>query len=164
MLMYGNFQNVICENNIYIYNLTSMREGFLRLPALIPPNSLGRFTGRDFDIAYANYILENDLVFKQFFDIIFPLYIGKDVYIIVDESDWSENLLESILKLIQQRYGYNAYKINCLEDYIQAQNSTFISDFNPYYGVQNLDIDKDRYTYIVERERLKNGGKMIYVE
>lgn len=163
MLMYGNFQNVISTG--IVYNITSMREGYVRLPALIPPNNLGRFTGKDFDIMYANYILENDIVFKQFFDIIYSLYIGQDIYLIIDESsDWSENLIESILKLIQQRYGYNAYKINCLDDYIQAANSTFISDFNPYFGIQNLDMDKDRYTYIVENERLKNGGSLIYVE
>ena len=27
--------------------------------------------------------------------------------LVVDSADWSENIIESILKLIQQRYGYN---------------------------------------------------------
>lgn len=162
MLMYGNSQNIITTGNVY--NLTSMKEGFIRLSALIPPNNIGRFTGRDFDIVYANYIMENDIVFKQFFDIIYSLYIGIDVFLVMDESDWSENLIESILKLIQQRYGYNAYKINCMEDFIQAANSTFMSDFNPYFGIQNLDMDKERYTYIIEKERIKKGGALIYYD
>lgn len=162
MLMYGDFHNIISSGNVF--NITSMKEGLIRLPALIPPNSIGRFTGRDFDIVYADYILNNDIVFKQFFDIIYSLYIGTDVYLVMDETDWSENLIESLLKLIQQRYGYNAYKINCIDDYIQAENSTFMSDFNPFYGIQNLDIDKERYCYLVERERLRNGGALIYYE
>ena len=160
MLLYGNFQNII-DNGI-VFNITSMKEGYVRLPLLVPPNELGRFTGRDFDIAYMNYIMNNDLVFKQFFDIIYNLYIGVDVYLIIDESDWSINLIESLLKLIQQRYGYNANRINCIDDYLQAVNSKFISGFNPYFGLQNLDMDKERYTYIIETARIKKGGPLIY--
>lgn len=156
MLMYGDFRNVI--DNGFVYNLTSMREGFTRLPLLIPPNEIGRSSGREFDISYANYILGNDFVFKSFFDIIYALYGGLDVYLIIDESDWSENLVESLLKLIQQRYGYNAIKINCFDDYLQAYNSKYVSEFNPYYGLQNLDMDKERYAYFVESQRIRNGG------
>lgn len=156
MLMYGDSLNIV--DNARVFNLTSMKEGFERLPGLIPPNELGRFTGRDFDIIYANYIMDNDFVFYQFFQIINTLYIGQDVYIIVSSDDWSENLIESILKLIQQRYGYNGLRINCFEDYITFQNSNIDSKFNQYYGIQNLDIDKDRFAYISELIKMKSGN------
>lgn len=162
MLMYGNSQNVIATGNVY--NLTSMREGFTRLNSLIPPNNLGRLTGRDFDLAYADYILSNDIIFIEFFHIIYSLYIGTDVYIIISDDDWSENLVESLLKLIQQRYGYNACKINSLEDYVYFSVSAQNSEFNPYFGIRNLDIDKERYTYIMEIIRIKNGGAPIIYE
>lgn len=159
MLMYGDSKNII--NTGYVYNITSYLEGYIRLNALIPPNELGRFTGKDFDIVYADYIMSNDWIFKQFFDIIYNLYIGNDVYLIASPEDWSENLVESLLKLIQQRYGYNAIKINSPDDYWSAFNSKYQSEFNPDYGLYNLDIDKERYTFIVEMNRIRCGGKVI---
>lgn len=162
MLMYGNSQNIISTGNVF--NLTSLKEGYIRLNNLIPSNNLGVFTGRDFDIEYMNYIMSNDFVFKEFFDIIYSLYIGTDVYIIVSEDDWSENLVESLIKLIQQRYGYVACKINSVDDYMYFLNSKNIPEFNKYFGIANLDIDKERYTYIIENMRIKNGGKLIYEE
>lgn len=163
MLMYGNALNII--NTGIVYNLTSMKEGYPKLGELIPPNEIGRFTGREFDIAYMNYIMSNDVVFKTFFDIIYSLYIGTDVYLIVNEEDWSENLVESLLKLIQQRYGYNACKINSFSDYLYHTTSTrYSSEFDPMFGVVNLDQDKERYTYIVENNRIKNGGSVINYE
>ena len=35
--------------------------------------------------------------YVEFFDIIYNLDIGVDVYLIIDESDWSINLIESLL-------------------------------------------------------------------
>lgn len=160
MLMYGNFNNIVIDSNTTVYNLTSMREGFERKSYLVPPNEIGRFSGRDFDLAYANYLLNNDIIFKEFFDIVYLLYTGRDVYIIIDEAEWSENLVESLMKLIQQRYGYNSIRINCPEDYFYA--SSIVTDFNQYYGIHNFDIDKERYTYIIEKVRIANGGPVIY--
>lgn len=163
MLMYGNSDNIIQTGNVF--NLTSLKEGYVRLNYLIPPNEIGRFTGVDFDIAYANYILGNDLAFKQFFDIIYSLYIGTDVYLIVsEEGDWHENLIESLLKLIVERYGYSACKINTIDDYIFFANNKFNFEFNKFFGIGNLDSDKERYAYIVESIRIKNGGPLIYDE
>ena len=159
MLMYGNAINVI--NTGIVFNLTSMKEGFPRLPRLIPPNDIGRFTGRDFDLAYANYIMSNDFIFKEFFDIVYSLYMGTDVYIIISEDEWSENLIESLLKLIQQRYGYNAGRINYIDDYYFMFNSKNYNDFDPRFGIANLDTDKERYTYIVESLRIKSGEPLI---
>lgn len=160
MLMYGNSTNIIDTG--VVFNFTSLKEGFLRLQLLIPPPEIGRFVDRDFDIAYMNYIMSNDIVFKQFFDIMYNIYIGNDVYIIIDDSNWSENIVESLLKLIQQRYGYNGVKINCIDDFIYYSNSKSIPRFDPNFGIKNLDIDRERYTYIVETDRLRNGGKLIY--
>lgn len=158
MLMYGydrdDIINISFSGDGLIYNLASMREGFIKLNNLIPPNNIGVFTDRDFDIVYANYIMNNDAVFTEFFQIIYNLYIGKDVLIIYSPTyEWTENILESLLKLIQQRYGYNAVRIDSDEDYIYARNDCIFS-FAPGYGIYNLDIDKDRFSYLIESYRL----------
>ena len=162
MLMYGNSMNII--NTGMVYNLTSLKEGIPRLNLLIPPNYIGRLNGKDFDLAYADYIMSNDFIFKQFFDIIYLLYIGQDVYIVISEDEWSENLIDSLLKLIQQRYGYNGGRINCIEDFQFMFNSKNYSEFNPGYGLANLDSDKERYTFIVESLRLKSGEPILVNE
>ena len=161
MLMYGpaSAADIKFGGKGVMYNLSSMREGFISLQALIPPNTIGRLTDREFDIAYANYIMSNDTLFCIFFQIVYNLYIGKDVFIIVSTEDWSENLLESLLKLIQQRYGYNAVLINTEADYLYATNSMNFG-FAPGYGIYNLDQDKERFTTLIEQYRIANNGAL----
>ena len=161
MLMYGpaSAADIKFGGKGVMYNLSSMREGFISLQALIPPNAIGRLTDREFDIAYANYIMSNDTLFCIFFQIIYNLYIGKDVFIIVSTEDWSENLLESLLKLIQQRYGYNAVLINTEADYLYAATSMNFG-FAPGYGIFNLDQDKERFTTLIEQYRIANNGAL----
>ena len=161
MLMYGpaSAADIKFGGKGVMYNLSSMREGFISLQALIPPNTIGRLTDREFDIAYANYIMSNDTLFCIFFQIIYNLYIGKDVFIIVSTEDWSENLLESLLKLIQQRYGYNAVLVNTEADYLYAATSMNFG-FAPGYGIYNLDQDKERFTTLIEQYRIANNGAL----
>ena len=161
MLMYGpaSAADIKFGGKGVMYNLSSMREGFISLQALIPPNTIGRLTDREFDIAYANYIMSNDTLFCIFFQIVYNLYIGKDVFIIISTEDWSENLLESLLKLIQQRYGYNGVLINTEADYLYATNSMNFG-FAPGYGIYNLDQDKERFTTLIEQYRIANNGAL----
>lgn len=157
MLLWGNPQNITGE---YVFNVTSMCEGYRRLN-LIPPNSLGLFMDRDFDIAYALYILNNDWIFFDFFSIIYLLYLEKgDVYLIFSDENWSINLAESLLKLIQQRYGYNGFRIDNMEDLFAANNIQV--GFNTSYGLANLDEDKARYGFLEESLRIRNGGRPYY--
>ena len=141
MLMYVESYHI--PDKCVVFNITSMREDLPRLN-LIPPEYVGKLNSRDFDIAYMNYIFGYDPAFAEFFQIINNLYIGNDVYLVMTAGiDWSENLIESILKIIQQRYGYNAVRIYTQDDYIQAQNTRM--QFDPTYGLMNLDADKQRY-------------------
>lgn len=158
MLMYGDSMNIIDTG--LVFNLTSMKEGLSNLQSLIPPNEIGRFEGRDFDIAYANYILNNDFVFLNFFEIIYALYNNLDVYIVISNDDWSENLIESLMKLIQQRYGYNGARINSFEDYLFLLNSND-SGFGTFdFYIKNLDEDKERYSLLTTALRIRNGEKV----
>lgn len=165
MLMFGKDRdevlNISFAGEGIVYNLASWKDGYINLRLLIPPNEIGKFTNRDFDLAYADYILMNNAVFCEFFQIIYNLYLGIDVYLMISDEDWSENILESLLKLIQQRYGYNAVYIDSDEDYIYARNNMNF-DFASGYGLYNLDQDKERFSYLMETFRLNNNGNMLY--
>ena len=150
MLMYGpsSCMNIRFAGQGIEYNFTSFKEGGVRLNYLLP-NIQQISDDFEFDFAYAQYLMTNDQVFVEFFQIIYNLYLGKDVFIAVEPNEnWAENVLESLLKFIQERYGYNAIKIESEEDYLFARNN-FNSDFNPEFGLYNLDVDKERFFTLV---------------
>ena len=135
MLLYGTIQGLNVTENCIIYNFSSLNEKYPRLN-LYPPLEFGKEYDYNFDMMM----------------IVYNLYQGHDVFLLVDDD--LEGLNESLLKFIQQRYGYNAYRINCLEDLLYTENTDFSTE-----GLINLDIDKDRLSYILESDRLQNGGK-----
>ena len=162
--MYGSSAalSIVDVDKTSIYSITSLNES-LPVLHLIPPTNIGYLVDYEFDLAYYNYILfSNDYVFAEFFTIIRDLYLGKDVLLVFANDNWSENLAESILKIIQQRYGYNGVLINTLEDYLLASSSMEFN-FNREWGLINLDQDKNRFSYFSESMRIKCGGKP-YVE
>jgi hypothetical protein len=75
------------------------------------------------------------------------LYNGLNVFFVITHEDWSDMMVESLMKLIQQRYGINAVSINTPEDLYYAAES----GFDPSYGLINLDQDLARYQYIIGR-------------
>jgi len=157
MLFYGNKYNIVVDN-CRVINFSSLVEGYPDAK-LLPPNNLGAVNEYDFDVKYMHYILDIDANFINFMNIIMELYYGNnDVYLIISEDDWSSVLIDSLLKLIQQRYGINGILINSYEDYIYEKViSGNISEFNPDYGIPNLMIDKERYIYLYELSRAQKG-------
>lgn len=162
MLMYGPTRclQFIDKSTFVVYNLTGMIEGFENIQSLIPPNELGRFDSYEFDLNYFNYVMQNDAIFVTFFRIIQSLYTGRSVYIISDEADWAESLIESLMKIIQQRYGYNGYCVKTDEDIIFALQRDDCN-FNSTFGLQNLDQDKLRYQYLVKRMEMINPYQRV---
>lgn len=158
MLFYGTVQNIknINLDNCVVYNFTSLTEDYPNI-GLMPPNSLGLLSGLDFDIAYMNYIMNDDIIFCRFMNIMMNIYYGHSVYLIISNDNWSELLIESLLKLIQQRYHLNGYRIESMDDYIYASSS----DINSY-GLFNIDQDKERWTYLQEMTKIRTNGNRLY--
>lgn len=153
MLMYGELHAVnyiLDRSNIAIYNITSLSEKYKRIP-LIPPNSLGANSEYEFDIKYMNWILGNDNNFCSLMTIINDL-VSRDVFLLISNDNWSKILIESLLKLIQQRYGINGVYIDTEDDLLYAEDSGF-SD----YGVLNLDEDRTRYMNLYEQYAISTG-------
>lgn len=130
------------------YNLSSYYNDAPTLNELIPNADIpeevlqGDCTGPEFDIAYHNYILNNPASFMQFMSLIVPAYTDPDVLVqvMIRPSRFRDILTESLLKLIQQRYGYNVYVVNELEDFLYVDESDFSIP-----GLFNMDQDVARW-------------------
>ena len=135
-----------------IYNISSLLEGYPRLKLL--PYNVMYSDDKEFDMAYAMYILNNDVVFYDMMRIIYNLFIGIDVYLLITIDQPSEIVTESLLKFIQQRYGYIGNRVN------EPSDIQFIidSDFSTL-GIFNIDQDKERFYYMIANEFLSGGGK-----
>lgn len=157
-LFYGN-GNILPElGGFKLYNFNSMKEKGIKLK-LFPPNSLGAINEYDFDCRYANFIMTDDITFMNMMEIVMDIYNDQNVFILVDDDDtytfdgWNIILVQSFMKFIQQRYGINGTRIENHYDMEEANKTEFTD-----YGLLNLDIDKDRYAYLIESQRLMNGG------
>lgn len=84
-------------------------------------------TTPEFDIMYHKYIFENDTVFNQFMSIVVPANVNPEclVQVLVKFSEYRDIITESLIKLIQQRYGYNSYIISDSEDFLYVEESDF---------------------------------------
>lgn len=162
MLIFGDYRSLplIQQKQFKIYNLSGLVEGYQSL-RLIPQDvqlSSIMMDDNSFVEQYMSYIFNNDTVFIEFMKVIMDLYLGDNVFILntfgnnVLGENVFERIAESLIKIIDLRYGYKSYIINepedLLEDYDYLDSST---EFQ-IYGLANLDIDKERLVYLT-------GGK-----
>lgn len=138
------------DEEIIVLNMSSLAEGFQRVH-LVPSVTTAYNNDKEFDIAYANYIFSNDYIFMEFMKIVYPLYAGRTVFLLVSRGEDTYDIVtESLCKLIQQRYGYNYQLINELDDIDYYDDSNFSIN-----GLYNLDMDKERMTRIAAYQNPK---------
>ena len=116
------------------FNLTSYYADAPTLNYLVPsiehiPEDVlnGDCTSPIFDVAYHQYIMNNDLAFFQFMSIISAEFTMPEalVQIEIEVSEYRNAIAESLIKLIQQRYGVNAYYVFTLEDFMNIDMQDF---------------------------------------
>ena len=131
------------------YNLSHYYAEMSILNLLVPSSEFisediltGDCTTTDFDQVYHNFILSNDIAFSQFMSIIIPVYMDPStlVHIAILYNDYTIAFVESLIKLIQQRYGYNSYFINDVEDFLYTTEPEFTIP-----GIFALDQDLLRW-------------------
>lgn len=152
MLLLGKIQNLATTEKTKVLNFNSLNERYPRLH-LMPPMNLGSKNEYDFDMKYAYYILNNPDAFIDLMQIMYPLYQGQDVFLLVDDGPIMEMIVESFQKFIQQRYGYNSAYITCLDDLLNADDGDFSE-----LGTMNMHDDRERLSYMLESQRLGKGG------
>jgi hypothetical protein len=162
------------DNNIVPYLLTDRERYFVlnffnvanlgdRLNHLWAPDIILQTCSLEsvaFDMAYANYILTNNEAFQDFMEILMGMYYsdGGDVFVLTDlNSTPVVSMVESIIKLIQQRYGYNCYIANCPEDITDIPESD-MSDI----GTQVFLQDKERYAHLsIDPKRIMQSTEIV---
>lgn len=150
-LLYGSFE--YRSDDFFVLNFSGLTENYPHL-GLLPCDTLGAFDEYDFDMRYADFILNDNTRFMSMMHLIISLQAYPTVYLIINEDDWSMMLIESFLKLLQARYGIVGTYVQSPED-IQYAAET---DINQYYGIRNYDVDYYRYMEIMEINRIMAGG------
>ena len=131
------------EENI-IFNLNANNKMGMPINIFPPQQLLPMINTDTFDSEYVSYIMTNDQVFVQFFLIPLMLYQGHNAVLVTyREPTVFDPIMEVIVKLIQQRYGYNYNLVSSYDDYISATESGFTP-----VGIQQFDEDFKRYTHI----------------
>lgn len=135
--IYGN-----PENTLYL-NLSSYIEGLPRLNGLNPLNyyNIGISTTYEFDMWYANFLINNSESYKELIDIMRELYNGRNVCILVNYTlEFSNLLVESLSKFISERYGYISNIIKDPDDILYLKEGEFDTS-----GLLLLDREFDKY-------------------
>lgn len=148
MLVFGPIIALPKWKPFTVYNFTSTAEYIPRLD-LLPPREIVTMNEYEFDLAFSRFVLEDNNHFNALMQIIYSLYNGDDVFVAISNlsEPYLNNLNESLMKLIQQRYGYNANRVNFAEDilYIDSCDGEFSFD-----GLMIFDQDRERYVYNME--------------
>lgn len=154
MLLIGTLE-CIPDFPVHIINLSSYKEDLERVDLLPPSNGVMPFNDeKEFDIAYANYIMSNDYTFMELMKIIIPLYFGEDIYLVVSRSPYFDMVTESLTKFIQVRYSYIPQIIQTSDDYDMIN---YDQSFDTVQGLFNLDQDKERYSRLIAPSLMKDG-------
>lgn len=148
LLEYKGVRQVVKYNLSHYY--AEMPTLNMLIPSIdsIPENILtGDCTDATFDQLYHNFIFTNDQAFIQFMNIIVPAFTNPEclVQIAITNNDYTDAITESLIKLIQQRYGYNAYIINDVEDFLYTEESDFSIP-----GLFIIDQDLSRFRLMSE--------------
>ena len=103
----------------------------------------------DFDIMYASVLLQTDHMFETLIKITASSYFGFTVILLVYREPYRDAIMESIIKLIQQRYGYGCWIVNAPEDIECLSEPTFTPN-----GIITLDSDVKRYDNLYQYGRV----------
>lgn len=134
--------SILNEYRSIPFVVLNLNSNSMQFPAVnLYPSGLFDPNSPDFDAFYHNAILSNTYSFFEFMKIILPLEKGCNVALLIyEEPTVINSVTESLLKLIQLRYGYNYQWVNSIDDFNPYDRSDFTVN-----GVYALDLDIDRY-------------------
>ena len=131
---------------VIVYELSSLYSGFTEL---LTGLSRINYTGMpmplfvesiEFDMQYAASIMNNPTLFGKLMAILSNSYEGHIVVLLVQRDPYRDSIMESLIKLIQQRYGYNCWIVEDPEDI-----SCIKEDEYSTIGLLTLNEDLKRY-------------------
>lgn len=138
--------------NMVILNLSGLTEGYQRLNLIPQKDSrLDFMDDNQFDLMYFNYIFSNEFMFMELMKIVTNLQMGKTVYLLVTRNEWFDRITESLLKVIQKRYGCTYMVLNDPSDIPTQIEEVSMDEGFRIDGLGCLDQDLQTYSYNVAR-------------
>ena len=140
------------EQKWWVYNFICLTNIGGYVNDMFPPKQMLEFFRNadmgspEFDTHYANYIISEEKSFIAFMDIMMGQYYGGNSFVLYDDnSPLVENLVDSICKLIELRYGIVPRIIHEELDLFFLGDDTVMTP----QGLQVFMVDKERYTQLV---------------
>lgn len=151
-----------------ILNLSSLYSGYVNITHLIakisPINNtnlpMPEFVNSvEFDMQYASAVLNNPELFGSLINIMLRAYEGYLVCILVQRDPYRDAVMESLIKLIQQRYSYNCWIIEEPDDIeILSEQMLFPN------GLLTLDNDIKQYNQMYSKGMVESILPNINIE
>lgn len=120
MLLIGTFDTIAMagerlsiKDKVYVVNLSSANLNIQGSSLFYVPRS--HMETNSYDIEYANYIFNNTQQRIEFLYMIHQLQLGNHVLIMIGTYPGMYEMAESLLKLIQIKYGYLGYFITNID-------------------------------------------------
>ena len=159
------------------FNVFSILDYGYRLDKLAPLNDFLEYLKEDetgdtnsiqFDQKYAQYILGNDEPFIAFMSIMSKVIDEEDTVVISNyNSPALMPIVDSLLKLIQQRYGINAFIVNTIED-LESIHLKY-NEFGSYANQLTYASDIERFGKLTKQniggatqEEIKEDMECMY--
>lgn len=164
MLLIGEYNAILeaadrlsIKNKVYLVNLSSANLKIQPSSLFYVPKS--NMETNIYDMEYANYIFNNTQQRIEFLNIIHNLLIGNDVLIMIGNYPGMYEMGESLLKLIQSRYGYRGYFINTsdLNDLSMFDNSRFSVPGLMLFDEEKIELDE----LFLEQEKMNKNIKRL---
>lgn len=158
MLIFGDYTciprddelTLLNKTGLTVFNFSSYVQNCIQLTNLLPKSGVDCSSEENFDMSYFDYIFNTDFAFIDFMYLVYALYKGDNVYVIIQHTEFFDKLAESLAELIKQRYGYISFFINEYDDY---ESINIIDNDNGDFsivGLGNLDIDKVRFVSLLQ--------------
>ena len=115
----------VSGGNTYVYNFSSLYHGYEDATCFLTKAAPMNHTGKpmpefvdsvDFDIQYATAIMNDPQMFGLFVKMMCQSFNGNLVILLVQRDNYRDLFMESLIKFIQQRYGYGCWIVESLED------------------------------------------------
>lgn len=138
-----------------LLNLSSLYSGHINITHLIakisPINNTGLsmpdfVNSVEFDMQYASAVFSDPLLFGSLINIMLRAYEGYLVCILVQRDHYRDAVMESLIKLIQQRYGYNSWIIEDADDIEIISERMLLPN-----GLLTLDADIKQYNQMYSK-------------
>lgn len=137
------------KNKAMVFNLSSLYSGYTSVTSLITGlhewsangvNVAQALENPEIDMMYWNLIMSKPKMFESLVRVVFNSFEGNLCLVLIQHDPYRDSVLESLIKLIQQRYGFTPWIVNDIEDISVLEEPLYTAE-----GLNNIDTDRQHY-------------------